>query len=140
MEWEKDGYLISTDPDLLDINRICRWLHGSYWAAARSRELIERSIRHSIPFGLYRESSQIGFARLVTDYATFAWFCDVIIDPVHRGTGLGKWLVDCAMSHPDISTSMKLLRTRDAHGLYEQYGFAKVECMMRQAPTPSIES
>ena len=139
MEWEKDGYLISTDPELLDVNTVCRWLNGSYWAANRSRELIERSIRHSIPFGLYQGSARSA-SRLVTDSATFAWLCDVIIDPGHRGKGLGKWLVDCAMSHPDISTTTKLLRTRNAHGLYEQYGFAKIECMMRQAPAPAIES
>ena len=83
---------------------------------------------------------QIGFARLVTDSATFAWLCDVIVDPGHRGKGLGKWLVECATSHPDIATTTKLLRTRDAHGLYEKYGFAKIECMMRQPPAPAAKN
>ena len=130
MEWERNGYLITDDPARLDLDVVCRLLAGSYWAADRKREVIELSIRNSIPFGLYRGPKQIGFARLVTDSATFAWVCDVIIDPAHRSAGLGKWLVECALAHPDVADTAQMLRTRDAHGLYERFGFSRVECMI----------
>jgi GNAT superfamily N-acetyltransferase len=131
MEWERDGYTISDDAARIDLETVCRLLAGSYWAAERSRAVIERSIGNSICCGLYLGAKQVGFARLVTDSATFAWLCDVLIDPDCRKAGLGKWLVECAISHPALVGCNLMLRTRDAHGLYERFGFTREECMLR---------
>jgi GNAT superfamily N-acetyltransferase len=131
MQWNQADFIVSDDPHLLDIDVVLRLLAGSYWGAHRTRDVVERSIRHSIPFGLYHDKKQIGFARLVTDRATFAWLADVLIDPAYRGKGLGKWLVQCALAHPEIGTTVQLLRTRDAHSLYEPMGFQRIEAMLR---------
>ena len=133
MEWQRDGYTLSDDPSRIDLDTTCRLLAGCYWAADRPRETIERSIHNSICCGLYRGAEQIGFARLVTDRATFAWVCDVVVDPDHRSAGLGKWLVECVISHPQVAGMLQLLKTRDAHGLYERFGFGREECMTRRA-------
>jgi GNAT superfamily N-acetyltransferase len=99
---------------------------GAYWAAGRSYETVERSVQNSLCFGVYDtdKEQQIGFARVVTDYITFAWLADVFIDPAYRGQGLGKWLVECVISHPDLNPMRRfMLATKDADGLYAQYGF-----------------
>ena len=130
---EREGILISTEPERLDVDFICRSLNRTYWAATRRRDVIEESIRNSVCFGVYDQAAgkQIGFARVVTDKATFAWICDVFIDEGHRGRGLGKWLMSCVTAHPDVRNSMSTLGTRDAHGLYEKYGFVRTELMKR---------
>jgi len=117
-------YTISTDPRRLDVDRIVRWLNEeSYWAGGRPRGIIERSIEHSLAFGAYQVGEQVGFARVVTDRATFAWLCDVFVDEAHRGRGVGKLLVQAATEHPDVrGLRLMLLATRDAQGLYERYG------------------
>ena len=123
-EYQRDGYTISTDPARLDVTAIHRFLTElSYWAQERPLEVVQRSIENSLNFGIYCGSEQVGFARVVTDYATFAWLCDVIILPEHRGQGLSKWLVDCIVNHPDLKKIRRLmLATRDAHELYRKYG------------------
>jgi GNAT superfamily N-acetyltransferase len=93
--------------------------------------LIENSIHNSVCFGLFRDGKQIGFARAVTDHATFTWICDVVIAPEHRGRGLGKWMVECVLAHPKLQTTTHVLRTKDAHGLYEQFGFKRTEYLRR---------
>jgi GNAT superfamily N-acetyltransferase len=98
-------------------------LGTSYWAADRLRETIQKSIRHSLCCGLYWGEKQVGFARAVTDHATFYWLCDVVVDEAHRGHGLGKWLVECMVTTPELEGRVGLLATRDAQGLYERYGF-----------------
>ncbi len=124
LELRRDGLLISTDPARLDLDAVCGFLSRSYWANARSRERIEASIRHSLVFGAYEGERQVGLARIVTDYATFAWLCDVFVDEGCRGRGIGKWLMEAVVSHPDLQSIKRiLLVTADAHGLYEQYGF-----------------
>ncbi len=124
LELRRDGLLISTDPARLDLDAVCGFLSRSYWASARSRERIEASIRNSLVFGAYDGERQVGLARIVTDYATFAWLCDVFIDEGYRGRGVGKWLMEAVVSHPDLQSIKRiLLVTADAHGLYEQYGF-----------------
>jgi GNAT superfamily N-acetyltransferase len=132
----RDDYFISTDSDLLDLDFICRALAGSYWAQDRPRPVIEDSLRKSLCFGVYDASSrnQVGFARVVTDGATFSWLCDVVIDEKHRKKGLGKFLVAAVMADPRIRDTMFLLGTRDAHGLYERHGFARLEMMKRKPP------
>jgi GNAT superfamily N-acetyltransferase len=118
---------ISTDPARLDVDLIHRFLSGSYWAAGRSREVVEQSIRHSLCFGVYGEDGQVGFARVITDRAVFAYLADVFILPEHRGQGLSKALVRTILAHPDLQGLMVfLLRTRDAQGLYAQFGFQPI--------------
>ena len=136
MEWVQGEYLISDDPAKQDVPRVHAMLSVTYWANRRTPEVIATSIRNSVPFGMYHNGRQVGFARLVTDRATFAWLADVIIDPEYRGRSLGKWLVECVLSHPAAAVSLQLLRTKDAHGLYEQLGFARQECMTRR-PNPA---
>ena len=127
--YAKPGYTISTDLDLLDVPMIHRYLsEQSYWAVGRSRELLERSIQFSLSFGVYTDDPQspiqVGFARVVSDYATFAYLADVFILPEYQGQGLGKWLVATMLSYPDLqSVGRWALYTNDAHELYRRFGF-----------------
>jgi GNAT superfamily N-acetyltransferase len=125
MEWTRPPYRISDRPDDLDLDRIHGFLTASYWARGIPRATVERSIRHSLPFGLFRERRQIGFARVVSDRATFAYLADVFVAEEARGRGLGTWLVATALAHPDLQGLRRwLLATRDAHALYRKLGFA----------------
>lgn len=126
MEWTRDdGYVISDDRARVDRDRVHRFLSGeSYWAERIPRKVVDRAIDNSLCFGLYRDGDQVGFARVVTDTATFAYLGDVFVLPEHRGRGLGKWLVGTVRAHPRLrGLRMWLLGTRDAHGLYRQFGF-----------------
>ena len=122
---ERDGYEISTDPARLDRARIHSFLRTAYWSTGVEREVVERSIEGSIPFGLYApDGDQAGFARAVSDGATFAWIADVFVLDEHRGRGLGVWLVETVLSHPEVRDVRRvMLGTADAHGLYERFGF-----------------
>jgi GNAT superfamily N-acetyltransferase len=124
----KNEYQISTDKDLLDISIIHNYLSvESYWAKNVPKETVEKSIEHSICFGVYFNKEQIGFARLVTDKATFAYLADVFILEQHRGRGLSKWLIEVIQSHPELQGLRRwMLGTRDAHGLYEQFGWSVI--------------
>lgn len=123
VEHRRDSYLISTDRARLDLGAIQEYLSCSYWAQGRSLATIEASIEHSLCFGLYAGEQQVGFARVVTDYATFGWLCDVYVLESHRGRGLGKWLVRCVVAHPALrELKIFLLATSDAHELYRRYG------------------
>jgi GNAT superfamily N-acetyltransferase len=116
--------LVSTDQELLDIETIHGFLTESYWAQGVPREVVERSIRHSICFGAFDGDAQVGFARVVTDRATFAYVADVFVLPSHRGRDIGKHLMAGIVSHPELQNlRLWALFTRDAHGLYRQYGF-----------------
>lgn len=127
MEFKKDKFTISDDVSRLDIDAICDFLSRAYWADKRPRRLIERSIKHSLNFGVYDGERQIGFARVVTDHATFAYLCDVFIHEEYRGHSLGKWMMECIMAHPDLQGLRRWsLATRDAHGLYQQFGFTEL--------------
>ena len=123
MDAKYQSYFISDQKSLLQLDRICAMLATSYWANARSREAIEKSIQHSICFGAYSEGMQVGFARCVTDYATIYWLCDVIVDEAYRGRGIGKALMEAVSSHEQLKGLNGILATRDAHGLYAQHGF-----------------
>ena len=118
------GLDISTDPARLALDLIHRTLASAYWAAGRTREVIERSIRHSLCFGGYVDGRQVAFARVITDRAVFAYLADVFVVPGYRGRGIGKALVGGIVAHPDLAgLRVFLLRTRDAHGLYARFGF-----------------
>jgi GNAT superfamily N-acetyltransferase len=128
-EVEREGFLISADPARLDLDAIERLLRTSYWAADRPRDAIERSVRNSLCFGLYdlRNGRQIGFTRAVTDYATFAWLCDVIVDEAYRSRGLGKWMLETIFSDPGLASIGRwILATLDAEKLYARYGFSSL--------------
>jgi GNAT superfamily N-acetyltransferase len=118
-------YFLSTEPSLLDVSLIHQFLsEQSYWAPGIPRSVVERSIQNSLCFGLFDESQQIGFARVVTDRATFAWLGDVFVIDAFRGQGLGKWMVGALLKHPDLQGLRRiLLGTRDAHSLYARFGF-----------------
>ena len=119
---------ISTDPSRLDVEMIHGALTHSYWAAGISRDLVERSMRHSLCFGAFDgEDRQVAFARAISDRATFAYVCDVIVLPSHRGRGVGKQLMAAVVAYPDLQGLRRwLLSTRDAHALYRRYGFTEV--------------
>ena len=124
MEWTPDRFTVTTDRARLDRDVIVQFLSSSYWAENIPRDLVDKAIDHSLCFGLLEENREIGFARVVTDSATFAFLADVFVLPQHRGAGLGKWLIECVMSHPDLQGLRRwLLGTRNAHGLYQQFGF-----------------
>jgi GNAT superfamily N-acetyltransferase len=115
---------ISTDPERIDIDFVHSFLNTTYWAAGRPRDVVERSIRNSLCFGVYTGGRQVGFARVVSDKAVFAYLADVFVVPAFRGRGVGKALVAEIMRHPDVQgLQVFLLRTRDAHGLYARFGF-----------------
>jgi GNAT superfamily N-acetyltransferase len=124
MEDRQDDYLISTDETRLELHLICEYLsRSSYWAEGRPLDVVQRSIENSLCFGLYEGKQQVGFARVVTDYATFAWLCDVFVLESHRGRGLGKWLIRTVVAHPKLQNlDIFVLATRDAHELYRHYG------------------
>jgi N-acetylglutamate synthase-like GNAT family acetyltransferase len=125
MEITKEKYTISTDNSKLDIDFIHNYLSGySYWAEEIPVAIVVKAIEGSLCFGLYEGDKQIGFARMVTDKATFAYMADVFVDEHYRGRGLSKWLVATMLAHPDMQGLRRLmLATRDAHGLYAQFGF-----------------
>jgi GNAT superfamily N-acetyltransferase len=124
LERNRAQFTISTDPSRLDVEAITEMLSRAYWAEGRTSAMISRYLQHSLTFGLYDNSRQIGMARVVSDYTTFAWLCDVIIHEDYRGQGLGKWLLDTVHSHPDLQGLKRwLLATRDAHNLYSQFGW-----------------
>jgi len=123
-EWKQNEFVVSTDPAKLDVKAIHAFLTRAYWSEQMPLEVIERALKHSLCFGLFESQAQIGLARVVTDYATFAYLCDVYVSESHRGRGLGKWLIECVMAHPQLQGLRRFnLVTRDAHGLYAPHGF-----------------
>lgn len=116
---------IDTDPQRLDLSLIHRWLsEESYWAAGMPRVVLERALRHSLCFGAYRNDAQVGFARVITDRATFAYLADVFVLPEARGGGCARQLIEAVIAHPDLQGLRRMaLATRDAHALYARFGF-----------------
>jgi GNAT superfamily N-acetyltransferase len=140
-ETHRGRFLISTDPARIDMDAACDFLRRAYWAKGRPRERTERAFAHSLVFGLYQGGSQIGLARVVTDYSIVAYLCDVFVHEDYRGQGLGKWLVETVISHPHVKSVRRwLLATDDAHGLYQKYDFKALDhagnWMQRLQPFP----
>jgi GNAT superfamily N-acetyltransferase len=128
VEWTKDRYRVTDDRAAIDVDRVHRWLSDdAYWARGRARAIVERSLANSLALGLvHDDDGLVGACRMVTDRATFAWLCDVYVDPAHRGSGAGTFLVECAVRHPDVANVQRqVLATADAHGLYERFGFRR---------------
>jgi len=123
-EWRRGDFAVSDDPARLDKATVVRFITGSYWAEGIPQATMQRAIAHSLCFGLYEGDKQVGFARVVTDRATFGYLCDVFVEESNRGEGLGQWLVECVLQHPELQGLRRLsLMTRDAHTLYERFGF-----------------
>jgi GNAT superfamily N-acetyltransferase len=119
-----EEYSISTDKSKLDLEMICNFLSSAYWANQRTRDTVLKSLEHSLCFGLYHVEKQIGMARVITDHATFAYLCDVFVLEDFRGRGLGKFLMQTVLEYPELTGLRRfLLATKDAHGLYSQFGF-----------------
>ncbi len=132
---------VTSDPDRLDLDAIHGFLVESYWASGIPREVVERSVRHSICFAAFDGRGQVGFARVISDRATYAYVADVFVLPSHRGLGIGKQLMAAITSHPELQNlRLWTLFTRDAHGLYRQYGFTEARhadrLMERRAEQP----
>ena len=142
-EWTRGEFVVSTDARRLDLDVVHGFLVRSYWADGIPREVMERSIAHSLPFGLYERSEQVGFARVLTDWAVFAMLMDVFVIERCRGRGLGTWLVELATSLPELAgLRCFMLRTVDAHELYRRFGFgepARADYLMeRLDPAPGV--
>ncbi len=132
-EYRRGEFLISTSSDRLDLDVIHSFLTNCYWAKGIPREVVVRSIEHALCFGIYdRNGAQVGFARVISDFATIAYVGDVFVLETHRGQGLGRWLMQCIMQHPTLQNLRRwILTTRDAHGLYAQVGFTPVKAPER---------
>jgi GNAT superfamily N-acetyltransferase len=127
-EWRRGAYLLSTDKARLDLEMVHGFLMTSYWASGISAETVRRSVQNSLAFGVFEGDEQVGFARVVTDYATFAYLADVFVFEPHRGRGLGKWMMETVFSYPELQGLRRwILATWDAHGMYRRYGFAELE-------------
>jgi GNAT superfamily N-acetyltransferase len=127
MEYHRDNFTLSTDPARLDVDAIHAFLTTAYWSPGIPREIVARAIQHSLCFGVYDGARQIGFARAITDRATYAYLADVFIIEEYRGRGLSKWLMAGILAHPDLQGLRRWsLATRDAHGLYRQFGFTEL--------------
>ncbi len=125
---DTDEYEISTDPSRIDVDLVHDFLAQSYWAQGRTLELVKKSIEHSLCFGVYQDSQQVAFARVTTDRAVFAYLADVFVVPSHRGLGIFKLLMRTILGHADVKDiKMFLLGTRDAHELYDQFGFVRYQ-------------
>jgi GNAT superfamily N-acetyltransferase len=131
-EYRRNGFVVSTDRARLELDVIHGFLTGCYWARGISRDLVARSIENALCFGIYAEGKQIGFARVISDYATYAYLGDVFLLERYRGRGLSKWLMECILRHPQLQGLRRWsLVTGDAHGLYSQFGFTALEAPER---------
>ncbi|WP_416148619.1 GNAT family N-acetyltransferase [Salipaludibacillus sp. HK11] len=131
MNWNKGNFMVSDDISLIDLDTVFYLLSNTYWAADRKKEIIEKSMKNSISFGLYDNQKQIGFARVVTDKAVFSWLLDVVINENYRRNGLGYWLMECILQHPEIKYTRFALATEDAHDFYKKFKFKERESMAR---------
>lgn len=141
--WQRGEYTISTDSKRLDISVIHDFISNhSYWAQGRTFETVQRALDNSLNFGVYLGAAQVGFARVVTDYATFAWVADVFVLPEQRGRGLSKWLMEVILSHPELQGFRRwVLATKDAHTLYARFGFIPLHRPERwmERPDPNMQ-
>jgi ribosomal protein S18 acetylase RimI-like enzyme len=145
VEQSRHGLALSTDRGRIDVDAVLALLHASHWGGAVSRDVLVRSIENSVCVGVYDATRQLGFARAVTDLATYAYLTDVIVDPAARGRGVGSWMVEAFINHPDLQGLRRMaLLTRDAQTLYEKFGFStkppRSTYMERLAAAPPVEA
>ena len=138
MRWKFTGYELTDEAARLDLDAVTALLKSTYWAADRSRSVMERSVQNSLCFGLFHESVQVGFARVVTDFATVGYLCDVVIADGHRGKGVGKLMLNCILEHPQLKGCRIDLFTKDAQEFYRGLGFGphRYTNMVRYPPAP----
>ena len=136
MQWTRGDFGLTDELGGLDLDATVALIQSTYWAETRSRETILRSLQHSLNFGLFHEKKQVGFARVVTDHATVGYLCDVVIAETHRGQGVGKWMLQCILGHPELRACRIDLFTRDAQDFYRAYDFGphKYTSMVRYPP------
>jgi GNAT superfamily N-acetyltransferase len=138
MRWTRDEYEIDDDRARIDMERVVAWLAESYWAGTQPEAAVRRSWDAAgVTLGLYHGEAMVGCARAVTDFTRFAYLSDVYVEPEHRGRGLGRWLVETIIGHPQIGPVRWVLHTKDAHGLYEQLGFEAADETVMQRPRPA---
>ena len=141
--WQRGEYTISTDNELLDVRVVHDFVSNqSYWGQGRKLEVVQRALDHSLNFGIYKDKQQIGFGRVVTDYATFAWIADVFVLSEFRGQGLSKWLMEVMVAHPQLQGFRRwVLATKDAHNLYSRFGFIPLHRPERwmERPDPTMQ-
>jgi len=135
VEWHRDEFVISDDLSRVQVELVADLLAKTFWGHRRPREVVEKLIHTSMCFSLLRHQEQIGFARVVTDYAVFSWLSDAVIKDGYRGMGLGGWLIGCILEHPQISGTQFVLQTTDAAGLYKKFGFQPNEKLMTRKPS-----
>ena len=133
MRWTREKYLISADAADVDLDTVYDYLSKeSYWAKDIPREIVARSVQHSMCFSVLFEGAQVGFARVTSDHATFAYVGDVFVLPAHRGKGISTWLMECIVKHPELQGLRRwMLATRDAHSLYTKFGFTPLKAPER---------
>ena len=132
MNWERMPYRMTDDPSAVDLDVVHRFLAASYWSPGIPKDTVARGIAHSLPFSVFLGDRQVGFARAVTDRATFGYLADVFVAEDHRGLGLGAWLVETVLGHPELQGLRRwLLATHDAHALYRRFGFTAVADVSR---------
>ena len=134
MEWYREEFVITDDRNKIQLDIVADLLAKTYWGHKRPREVVEKLVPNSLCFSLFRNEEQLGFARVVTDYTVFSWLSDLVIDYEYRGRGLGRWFMDCILSHPEIGKTQFVLQTTHAHGLYERYAFRGSEKLMTRQP------
>ncbi len=130
MEWTQGEFFLTDADERVDARRIFELLGKTYWGVRRSYETVEKMVQHSLCLTLLHRGSQIGFGRVITDYTVFSWVSDIVIDDLFRGQGLGKWMMSCITEHPRLLTTQMVLQTRDAHTLYEKFGFSQSPKLM----------
>lgn len=136
-EWRRGDLTVTTDPARLDLDAICDFIARSYWAPKRSRDVIARALQQSIGFGVFAGARQVGFARVISDRATYAYVCDVFVDESQRGTGVGTFLMECVKDHPELQNLERWsLATRDSHALYRKFGFQDLRHPERHMEIP----
>ncbi|HXZ35751.1 MAG TPA: GNAT family N-acetyltransferase [Thermodesulfobacteriota bacterium] len=135
MEWHRDEFVISDDLNRVQVEVVADLLAKTFWGHRRPREVVEKLIQTSICFSLFHQQWQIGFSRVVTDYAVFSWLSDLVLNEGYRGRGLGGWLIGCILEHPQISGTQFVLQTTYAAGLYKKFGFQANEKLMTRTPS-----
>jgi len=140
-EFKREDFTVSTDPERLDLPWIHNYLtNEAYWARGITFPVFQKSVENALSFGVYHQSEQVGFGRVISDYATFAYLADVFIEADFRGRGLGKWLVECVCNYPELQSLRRwMLITSDAHGLYQRFGFAPLEHPEKMMEIVSME-
>lgn len=135
MEWRRNGFILTDERGRVNLDTVARLLAGTHWGYRRPRPVVERLIENSLCFSLFRNTEQVGFARVVTDHSVFSWLSDLVISPELRGQGLGRWLLQCILDHPAISGTQFVLQTRDTHRLYESLGFQQSDKLLTRPGT-----